>query len=56
MGKIKAMFDPHNVADGLYPTGRVNPVSRVWPLLRRTVFKVPRLLRAMMLQMLRQTK
>ena len=56
MRKIKATFDPHSVSDGLYPTGPIAPLARLWPFLRMTVLKSPRLLRLMMFMQLKGSK
>ncbi|TAL01151.1 MAG: FAD-binding oxidoreductase [Rhodospirillaceae bacterium] len=51
MAKVKNAFDPEDAADGLYPTGKKNIMTRLWPIARPFLFGIPFLLRlAMRLQ------
>jgi glycolate oxidase len=56
MAKVKRTFDPHGAADGIYPTGARPLSARMWPLLRKILFRFPALLRASMAAQIRNNR
>jgi glycolate oxidase len=53
MRRIKALFDPHDAANGMQPSGKVTAQSKIWPLARIMFRLAPWLLRRIMRKQLR---